>query len=184
MDNRKILLVIDMQNDFVSGTLPTPGATEIIPKIKKKIEEHMDKNAYDRYQRRVIFTRDTHESDYLKTSEGLKLPIIHCLNETPGWCIIDELYPYYYYNNVINKNRFGFQKWKEFFDNKGWEPVEIEICGLVSNICVVSNALILKSLYPDAEISVLADLCAGTTPEDHEAAMKVMESCQIEIVRE
>ena len=184
MDNMKILLVIDMQNDFVSGTLPTPGAAKIIPKIKKKIEEYIDKDAYDHYQRRVIFTRDTHQGDYLKTNEGINLPVIHCLDETPGWCIVDELYPYYSWNTIVNKDRFGFQKWKDFFDHREWDPIEIEICGLVSNICVVSNALILKSLYPDAKISVLADLCAGTTPEDHEAAMKVMESCQIEIVRE
>ena len=177
MARDNVLIVIDMQNDFVSGSLATPGAKEIIPRIIERLEEHT------KYYYPVVFTRDTHYLNYLNTHEGKYLPIPHCLENTPGWCIVDELYKYsenaY---EVINKMAFGYKCWKDYFERKNIDPKDIFICGLVTDICVISNALILRALYPDIEITVYSDCCAGTTKEMHEKALDVMRSCQINVV--
>ena len=165
----KLLIVIDMQNDFVTGCLGTPEARAIVPKVKKKIEE---------WDGGLIFTRDTHNDDYLNTPEGKKLPIPHCIENTDGWKIVDGLeQPNCRY---IDKNTFGWNHWRM----PGNHLEEIHIVGLVSNICVVTNALILKTIYPFAEIIVDASCCAGTTPQAHRAAMEVMKSCQITVIGE
>lgn len=165
----KLLIVIDMQNDFVTGCLGTPEARAIVPKVKKKIEE---------WDGELLFTRDTHNEDYLNTPEGKKLPIPHCIENTDGWKIVDGLeQPNCRY---IDKNTFGWRRWREFCN----QFEEIHIVGLVSNICVVTNALILKTIYPFAEIIVDASCCAGTTPQAHRAAMEVMKSCQITVIGE
>lgn len=165
----KLLIVIDMQNDFVTGCLGTPEARAIVPKVKKKIEE---------WDGELLFTRDTHNEDYLNTPEGKKLPIPHCIENTDGWKIVDGLeQPNCRY---IDKNTFGWRYWRELCN----QFEEIHIVGLVSNICVVTNALILKTIYPFAEIIVDASCCAGTTPQAHRAAMEVMKSCQITVIGE
>lgn len=168
----RILVVIDAQNDFVTGPLGTPEAQAIVPNVKKKVEE------YQKRGDQIIFTRDTHFKDYLGTQEGKKLPIPHCICKSEGWKIVDGLtVPNCRY---VCKNTFGWLFWREL----NWFNAEIEIVGLTSDICVISNALILKATFPDAEITVDASCCAGTTPEKHKDAMDVMRSCQINLIGE
>ena len=163
----KTLIVIDMQNDFIDGSLGTPEAVDIVENVKAKIKE-AEANGD-----RIIFTRDTHQENYLETNEGKHLPVVHCIEGTPGWEIRDGLYVEG--ADIINKPSFGYTCWAEYeFD-------EIELIGLCTDICVVSNALILKALYPEIRISVDAACCAGVTKESHEAALKTMAMCQIEV---
>lgn len=165
----KTLIVIDMQNDFISGPLGTPEAQAIIPNVKKKIDEYVYRGD------EVIFTRDTHATNtYLKTSEGRHLPIKHCIYGTHGWMVADEVAAPGCKH--INKPTFGWMYWS----NHLFE--EIEIIGVCTDICVISNALILKAEFPELEITVDASCCAGTTPERHEAALQVMKSCQINVI--
>ena len=174
----KLLIVIDMQNDFVTGCLGTPEARAIVPKVKKKIEEWQKNCWQGNYENMLIFTRDTHGDDYLSTPEGKKLPIPHCIERTEGWQIVDGLeQPNCSY---INKQTFGWNHLETF----GNQFEEINICGVCSDICVVTNALILKTMYPETEIIVDASCCAGTTPQTHRAAMEVMKSCQITVIGE
>lgn len=174
MDNyipnkKKILIVVDAQNDFIDGCLGSENAIAAIPNIKKKIEEY--KNRGDD----IIFTRDTHYDDYLKTNEGKHLPVEHCIKDTYGWQITEEL-------NVegcpcIDKESFGFRYWEMLGDNID----EIELVGFCTDICVVSNALILKATFPEINITVDASCCAGVTPESHQAALTTMKMCQINV---
>lgn len=168
---RKTLIVIDMQNDFIDGALGTKEAQAIVPNVKKKIEEY-DANGYD-----VVFTRDTHQNDYLSTNEGKHLPVAHCIEGTYGWQISSELD--WESRPTVDKPTFGNLNWKTFFDFE-----DIEIVGLCTDICVVSNALILKAMYPDANITVDANCCAGVTPESHRAALTTMKMCQINVIGE
>lgn len=185
----KVLIVVDMQNDFVSGSLGTPEAQAIVSNVRRKVES-AKKKGY-----KIIFTRDTHQANYLDTSEGKKLPVEHCIENTWGWEIIDELDT----ENcrVINKPTFGYKEWESilsvanaehnFFDSYTVSietPKSIEVIGLCTDICVIANCIILKTLYPDAEITVNAKCCAGVTPESHEAALKVMKMCQINVIGE
>lgn len=176
---KKILIVVDMQNDFIDGVLGSEEAKTIVPKVKEKILEYQNNG------NSIIFTRDTHREDYLETSEGKRLPIPHCIKGTHGWNIGIEVVPGNY--EIIDKKTFGYSDWKdELVDYVyGHYPnVEIELCGLDSDICVVTNALIIKTLYPEAEVTVDASCCAGSTPERHKAAMEVMKSCQINVIGE
>ena len=169
---KKTLIVVDCQNDFISGALGTKEAQTIIPNIKKKIEE------YKTHGDEIIFTRDTHYDNYLETNEGKHLPIKHCIENTIGWEIPKEID-----DNTsihVNKSSFGYRYWNEDF----YYFEEVEIIGLCTDICVVSNALILKSQFPGINITVDASCCAGTTPEKHKAALEVMKSCQINIMGE
>ena len=186
---KKVLIVVDMQNDFIDGALGTLEAREIVPNIKKKIEEYKDLG-YD-----IIFTRDTHQENYLETTEGKNLPVKHCVKNTDGWKISEELNTVIA-THIIDKPTFGFVDWvtylSEFnvieglYDNETQEimPEKIEIVGVCSGICVASNALILKSLYPDTEITVDASCCACVTPDSHKAALLTMKMCQINVVGE
>ncbi|MGN0447722.1 MAG: cysteine hydrolase family protein [Acutalibacteraceae bacterium] len=163
----KTLIVIDMQNDFIDGALGTKEAEAIVENVKSKINSYKENNG------RVIFTRDTHGSNYLDTPEGKKLPVTHCVKDTKGWEIADGLY--FDGCEVIDKPSFGFTGWDKYsFD-------EIELIGLCTDICVVSNALILKALFPESDISVDASCCAGVTPESHKAALLTMKMCQIDV---
>lgn len=173
----KLLIVIDMQNDFVSGCLGTPEARAIVPKVKKKIEE---------WDGKLIYTRDTHDDGYLNTSEGKKLPIPHCIKRTEGWQIVDGVLRDDNFGWILNKNTFGFLPWNVYMnDNEGnCRYDEVQLIGVCSDICVVTNALILKTMYPETEIIVDASCCAGTTPQAHRAAMEVMKSCQITVIGE
>lgn len=156
-----------MQNDFITGSLGTKEATAIVENVKKKISKY--KEAGDE----IIFTRDTHQKNYLETNEGRHLPVEHCMEGTEGWKIAEGLeIPGAIY---INKPSFGCLDWKDY------HLEEVEIVGLCTDICVVSNALIIKALYPEINVSVDASCCAGVTPESHEAALLTMKMCQVTI---
>ena len=164
---KRTLIVIDMQNDFIDGTLGTKEAVAIVPAVRRKIEEYRSRGD------EVIFTRDTHGGDYLQTPEGKKLPVVHCVKGTPGWQIEASLPTQSC--RIIDKPTFGYAHWEEF----SFEAVEL--AGLCTDICVVSNALILKALFPEAEISIDAACCAGVTPQSHAAALTTMKMCQIDV---
>ena len=169
----KILIVVDMQNDFVTGSLANPDAEAIIPGIAKKISE------YEKNGDRIIFTRDTHKANYLETSEGKALPVPHCINGTKGWLVVDELnHPEYCH---INKPTFGYRYWESDIPC-GYPIDEIELVGTCTDICVLSNAIILKTQFPNIPITVDSSCCAGVTPAKHEAALEVMRSCQINVI--
>ena len=179
----KILVVVDMQNDFITGSLGTPEAQAIVPNVKKKIEEYIANEDM------IFYTYDTHYDDYLETREGKKLPIKHCIEGSWGWEIPEELMPDYRYRRRVGKNTFGCYNLpnmiRELFDDIDDEIAEIEVLGLCSDICVISNALLLKSyFYEECDITVDATCCAGVTPETHEAALKTMEMCQINVRRD
>ncbi len=178
----KVLVVVDMQNDFITGSLGTKEAQAIVPNVKKKIDEAVKNGDM------IIFTRDTHYEDYLETKEGKKLPVEHCIKDTDGWQILAELMPPSDYDNVyvLDKFTFGSTELPVSMLCSGLvkNNDEIELIGLCTDICVVSNALILKAAFFDThEISVDATCCAGVTPETHEAALKTMEMCQINVKR-
>ena len=166
----KALIVVDMQNDFIDGSLGTKEAVAIVPKVKQKIADARAEGS------EVIFTRDTHYDDYLQTNEGKHLPVVHCVEESKGWEISSELDASS--STIINKNTFGYTGWTDF------DFEEVELVGLCTDICVVSNALIIKALFPEIKVSVDASCCAGVTPEAHEAALATMRSCQIEILND
>ncbi len=173
---KKTLIVIDMQNDFIDGSLGTKEAQAIVPHVKAKIQEYQDCG------NEIVFTRDTHQENYLNTPEGKKLPVKHCIENTHGWHIADGL-------EVpdavcIDKGTFGWAGWKETKEKYGLTMDEIELVGLCTDICVVSNALILKALFPEAEINVDGSCCAGVTPETHKAALETMKMCQINVAGE
>lgn len=164
---KKTLIVVDMQNDFIDGSLGTREAVAIVENVKKKIA------AYQENGDEIIFTRDTHQADYLNTNEGKHLPVVHCVEGTEGWKIAEGLeVPGAVY---IDKPSFGFMNWKEF------DFEEVELIGLCTDICVVSNALILKATFPEIKVSVDAKCCAGVTPESHQAALTTMKMCQVEV---
>lgn len=186
-NKKKLLIVVDAQNDFVTGSLANKEAQVVIPELADYLRFNCKENFYDR----VYLTRDTHTDDYLKTPEGLKLPVKHCIEGTPGWCVVDEVlnavkknYNFSTQTAIyVNKPTFGFSGWNEvFIRNCDCDPVEITLVGFCTDICVLSNAIILKALYPNTNIKVLSRLCAGLTPEKHEAALEVMRSCQIEVI--
>lgn len=165
---KKTLIVVDMQNDFVDMALGTAEAVQIVPKVKQKIDE-CRKNGYE-----IIYTRDTHFEDYLETPEGKKLPVKHCIKGTKGWEIVDGLYVEGC--KIIDKPNFGWPHW----DREALE--DVEIIGLCTDICVVSNALIIKAAFPDAIVKVDSACCAGVTVDSHNAALKTMAMCQIDIM--
>lgn len=168
----KVLAVIDMQNDFIDGALGTKEAEAIVPRVQSKLQEYRGRGDM------VVFTRDTHQSNYLNTQEGRKLPIIHCIAGTEGWQIADGLY--LSGEKIVDKPAFGSLELAEYLgDLENLE--EIELVGLCTDICVISNALILKAKLPEVKISVDAGCCAGVTPESHENALRAMQGCQIEI---
>lgn len=176
----KTLIVIDVQNDFITGALGSKEAVDILPNIKKKIEAYID--AGDE----VIFTRDSHRENYLTTNEGKHLPIPHCIVGTDGWQIVKEIdHPEFEH---IDKSTFGYSVWGLSISDDGSFSdrnfSEIEIIGVCTDICVISNALILKAFFPEINITVDASCCAGSTPEAHKAALTAMKSCQINIVGE
>ncbi len=172
----KTLIVVDMQKDFIDGSLGTKEAVAIVPNVKKKIEECRKEGA------QIIFTRDTHQKNYLETQEGRNLPVEHCIEGTDGWQIAKELEvgPE---DLVINKGSFGFDWSKAVAENSDYiRGDEIELVGLCTDICVISNALGIKTVYPERPISVDASCCAGVTPKSHDNALEAMKMCQIKIV--
>ena len=170
----KLLIVVDMQKDFVDGSLGTREAQAIVPAVRAKIEQH---------EGPVIFTRDTHEADYLDTQEGRFLPVPHCLRGTKGWEIIPELKALSEREGVqiIDKPSFGSTVLAALVSEKRDRLESIELIGLCTDICVVSNALLIKAALPEMPLFVDASCCAGVTPESHEAALTTMKYCQITI---
>ena len=167
---KKTLIVVDMQNDFIDMALGTKEAVAIVPNVKAKIE------AYLAAGDEIIYTRDTHEENYLETPEGKKLPVPHCIRGTKGWEIAEGLYAEGC--RIIDKPNFGWPHW----DRENLE--QVELVGLCTDICVVSNALIIKAMFPDAEVSVDPRCCAGVTPQTHEAALATMKMCQIQVLED
>ena len=162
---KHFLIVVDIQNDFVDGALGTKEAVSIIAPACQKIKD---------FEGEIFVTYDTHFADYLNTAEGKKLPVPHCIKGTKGWEIADGLYVEG--AKIIDKPNFGWPHWdKETFES-------VELIGLCTDICVVSNALIIKATFPDAQVKVDSACCAGVTPESHEAALKTMQMCQVEVV--
>lgn len=173
---QKILLVIDMQNDFISGALGTPEAEAIVDRVAEEIEK------YPAMCR--IATRDTHTEDYLETQEGRKLPVVHCVKGTPGWELHPKVAAALGRSPVIDKPAFGSRELAEKLASMVAEAggLEITLVGLCTDICVVSNALLIKAFLPETPVRVIADCCAGVTPESHRAALDTMRMCQIEIL--
>lgn len=175
----KVLVVVDMQNDFIDGSLANPTAQTIVPKIVDYVSA---------FKGLIVFTRDTHEEDYLKTREGKNLPVPHCIALTDGWDINQEIYKAAEHNpnaQILKVNKPTFSAGTQLavaIKTKCESPEEIQVCGTCTDICVVSNALALVGLFDKANIVTLADLCAGLTKEKHEAALEVMRSCQIKVV--
>jgi len=188
---RKMLVVIDMQNDFIDGSLGTPEAVAIVENVKSKIREYDPVN--------VRFTQDTHETNYLTTQEGRNLPVEHCIRGTAGWEIREDVWAevadfedekcrvyeenHLTYNPTYEKPTFGSVELAEAL--RGLlkdEDIEIEIVGLCTDICVVSNALLLKAYMPEVKITVDSSCCAGVTPASHEAALETMKMCQINVI--
>lgn len=166
---KKALIVIDMQNDFITGSLGTKEACGIVPAVRARCEQAAAEGED------ILFTQDTHGADYLKTQEGRKLPVEHCIRGSHGWEICEELKPFA--GTRIEKPGFGSIELA-----KACAPYEaLELCGLCTDICVISNALLLKAFYPEKEILVDASLCVGVTPESHNTALSAMKSCQIEL---
>ena len=171
---RKILIVVDMQNDFIDMALGTKEAVAVVDPVKEKIGSYPIEN--------VIVTMDTHGEDYLNTQEGKFLPVKHCIRGTEGWQLHPELAPLLAGAKVYEKPTFGSVQMAE--DLKALsekEELELELVGLCTDICVISNALLLKALMPEVRISVDATCCAGVTPQKHLAALETMRSCQIQI---
>ena len=171
----KLLVVVDMQVDFVTGALGTPEAISIVENVVKKVKEEKDKGS------QIIFTMDTHETNYLETEEGRNLPVEHCIRETDGWKLIPQLRPLIADTKIIQKPTFGSIQLSHLVSNSDYD--EIELIGLCTDICVISNALLLKATVPETPISVNASCCAGVTPESHKNALEAMKMCQI-IIKE
>ena len=172
---QKILLVVDMQNDFIDGALGTAEAEKIVPLVKEKIEG---------FDGTVLFTRDTHFDNYMETQEGKRLPVPHCIKGTEGWQIRKEL-DALRTTEAIDKLTFGSSELGQLLVRKNEEePIEsITVIGLCTDICVISNALLAKAFLPEVEIRVDAKCCAGVTPQSHENALNAMSVCQIVIER-
>lgn len=172
---RKILVVVDMQKDFIDGALGTKEAQEIVEPVIKKMK------SYDKSD--IYVTRDTHGENYLNTAEGRKLPVIHCVKGADGWQLHPEIEAAADSLHIIDKPTFGSMDLMELLRQENEkEPLEIELVGLCTDICVVSNALLLKAAMPEITIRVDSGCCAGVTPESHKAALTTMEMCQIEIM--
>lgn len=169
----KTLIIIDMQNDFITGGLGSEAAQNIVEPLCDYIKN---------FDGDIICTRDTHDWNYLNTLEGQNLPIEHCIENTAGWCIDDRILKTLRDKTyaIINKNHFGTLEWHRD-DLRRMMKSEIEICGVCTDICVITNALILRTIYPEHKITVLSDLCAGTSEEHHKQALEIMYQCDVEV---
>ena len=171
----KALIVVDMQNDFIDGALGTPEAEAIVENVKAKINVYREKNDA------VVFTRDTHSSNYMETQEGKKLPVPHCIEGTEGWQIRAELEADE--DRVIDKPTFGSYELVDILREIDEEtPLEsIELVGICTDICVISNAMMIKAAFLEIPVKVDASCCAGVTPDTHNNALDAMGMCQIEV---
>ena len=175
----KVLVIIDMQKDLCSGTLANPAAAALIPAIKERILDARKNNEM------VIFTQDTHMEDYMSTLEGEKLPVEHCIYQTEGWEIVDELKDEAALC-ILKPTFMGFDLISriETVAAAMNESVEIEVCGVCTDICIISNLLMLRGAFPNSIIKINQNLCAGTSKEKHEMALEIAKSCMIEVIDE
>ena len=179
MIKQKFLIVVDMQKDFIDGSLGTSEAQAIVPAVCARIRACRD-TGYA-----VIATLDTHEENYMETREGRQLPVPHCIRGTEGWRIRPEVMEALGKDAVfVEKPTFGSVRLPQIIRDRSGEdgPEAIELLGLCTDICVVSNAMLLKAAFPETDFVVRADCCAGVTPDKHEAALETMRSCQIEVI--
>lgn len=170
----KLLVVVDMQNDFIDGALGTKEAVEIVPKVVEKIKT---------FDGKVLATQDTHGEDYLETQEGKKLPVVHCIKGTDGWELHPEIAALIE-DEPFEKETFGSRrlgKVLKSYNEKDEKIESITLIGLCTDICVISNAMVLKAFLPEVEIIVDAECCAGVTPESHKRALETMQVCQIQV---
>lgn len=168
---RKVLVVIDMQNDFIDGALGTKEAQAMLLRLVEKLE---------REEALLVFTQDTHGADYLETQEGKNLPVPHCIKPEKGWEIAPSLQPFVKKAAaVIEKPAFGSLELPKAVAKL--QPDEVELVGLCTDICVISNAMILKAAFPELPVAVDASCCAGVTPASHDNALQAMKMCQVDI---
>lgn len=170
---KKLLIVIDMQYDFIDGALANKDAQAIVKDMSKYINE---------FDGEVIFTQDTHDKNYMESQEGKFLPIPHCIKDSEGWKVHQDLLDARKNNDykLLEKPTFGYKDWDKVLSN--YDIDEIIMVGTCTDICVVSNALAIKAVLPETSVSVIASLCAGLTKEKHEAALEVMRSCQVKVI--
>lgn len=167
----KILIVVDMQNDFIDGALGTKEACLIVPNVIEKIKKYENNNDL------IVYTKDTHYENYLETMEGINLPVPHCIKGTSGHDIPKEVLRE---NNIIfEKLTFGSKELIEFLKEKTFD--EVELCGLCTDICVISNALLIKAYFPEIKVKIDSKCCAGVTVKSHNEALNTMKMCQIKI---
>lgn len=185
----KILVVVDMQNDFINGALGTAEAQAIVPKVVEKIENYPDKE-----NTLLLYTKDTHYKDYMDTLEGKKLPVPHCIENTNGWCINKEIasvadnvgFLGFSSDKIINsriyKNTFGSEDLYKLLKDYKDDIEQVEFLGVCTSICVLSNAIVARMALPNTKIIVDANCCACVTPETHKAALMSMKQCQIDVI--
>lgn len=173
----KLLVVVDMQNDFVDGSLGTPEAGGIVENVVAKIKNHRGP---------VVYTRDTHPDNYLETQEGKNLPVVHCVEGTTGWELNPAVQETVNGRKIFDKPTFGSLELAHYVTNLFQAKAidAVELIGLCTDICVLSNAILLKAAEPELKVSVDASCCAGVTPQSHQNALETMKMCQVEIVGE
>ncbi|MGP1440930.1 MAG: cysteine hydrolase family protein [Treponema sp.] len=179
---KRILIVVDMQNDFIQGSLGSVDALSIVENVVQKIKSYNERNDL------VVATLDTHTDEYLNTLEGKKLPVPHCIKGTEGHSLDKRIKDCLNTNAIcVEKETFGSLKLKDIIedylkkDGIDVKDLEIELIGLCTDICVVSNAILLRAMFPNTKISVSSVCCAGTSKERHNASLEVMKSCQIDV---
>jgi len=171
---RKLLVVVDMQNDFIDGSLGTKEAEGIVDRVVEEIGKYETKD--------IFATRDTHPENYLETQEGKNLPVVHCVKGTPGWEINEKVAAALGEAEIIDKPTFGSRVLAEKIAAiAAEEEIEVTLIGLCTDICVVSNALLIKAFLPEISVKVVASCCAGVTPASHEAALTTMQMCQVKV---
>jgi nicotinamidase-related amidase len=173
---KKVLVVIDMQKDFITDALRNEDAIKIVPYVKKKIDEAKENGDT------IIYTRDTHGEDYMETEEGKNLPVKHCIKGSDGWQIIPELEDQKNAAKIIDKETFGSKDLADYFRENADDIDEVEFIGVCTDICVISNVLLTKAMIPNKKIIVDAKGCAGVTKESHDTALAAMKACHIKIL--
>ena len=171
---KRLYVVVDMQKDFIDGSLGTREAQEMLPRMVDRLTEIQARKDTD-----IIFTMDTHGSDYLETQEGKKLPVQHCIKGTDGWQIAAALQVFAERAvAIVEKPSFGYIGWQDI--GKGYD--EITMGGLCTDICVISNAMLLKAFFPESRLRIDSTCCAGVTAESHNNALRAMKMCQMDII--
>ncbi|MFC4653301.1 cysteine hydrolase family protein [Lactococcus nasutitermitis] len=170
---KKLLVLVDFQNDFIDGSLGTKEAEQIVPAVLEKLQTYPENERFA--------TMDTHFADYLTTQEGKYLPVMHCIKDTAGWQLQEDA-AQFSFQQIFEKNTFGSLELAEFVRDADVD--EVELIGICTDICVVSNALLIKAYAPEVKITVDASCCAGVSPEKHLAALETMKSCQIQVIND